>query len=344
MPRLNEIRSAGLAALKAAGVADVDAETQLSLLLEAELRGTASHGLLRLPRIVERIASGATNPASRGKHSWRGHALLDVDGEHGLGPVVAMAALEEVSARARETGIAAAAIRNCDHLGMLAWYAEHVAKQGQILIGMTISEALVHPWGGRRAMLGTNPIAIGIPADPEPFVLDMATSLVSMGKIHDYANRGEPVPDDWALDADGNPTTDAEAAKKGSIAPFGGAKGYALGLAFELLVTSLTGAAIGTDVKGTLDSHNACNKGDVFIVLEPASGMASVIARFMDQVRATDPADVNFPVRIPGDRALQTRDTLLDDDIRLAPEIWERIQILAKKERLTGEEENNHAA
>lgn len=331
MPSAGEIRSAALRALKAAGVPDGPAETQVSLLLEAELRGIASHGLLRLPRVIDRIESGATNPATRGIHAWRGGALLDVDGDHGLGPVVAMAALDEICRRAAATGVAAAAIRNCDHLGMLAWYAEQVAGRGQILIALTISEALVHPWGGRRAMLGTNPIAIGVPATPQPFVFDMATSLVSMGKIHDHANRGVPIPSGWALDGDGNPTTDAVAAKDGAIAPFGGAKGYALGLAFELLVASLTGSAIGPAVKGTLDAEVPCNKGDVFIVLEPASGAAETIARFMDEIRASAPAEAGSPVRIPGDRAAETRARRMREDIALPDEVWTRIRTLAER-------------
>jgi L-2-hydroxycarboxylate dehydrogenase (NAD+) len=107
-----------------------------------------------------------------------------VDGERGLGPVVAMAALDAIIPRAQEDGIAIAAIRNANHLGALAYYAEHVASLGLTCIALTVSEALVHPWGGRKAMIGTNPIAIGVPAAPHPMVLDMATGLVSMGKIH----------------------------------------------------------------------------------------------------------------------------------------------------------------
>lgn len=326
MPCVEEIRSTALQALTSAGVSPENSEIQLSLLLDAEMRGVASHGLLRLPRVIERIQNGATDPASSAILEWRATALLDVDGRQGLGPVVAMQALDKICERARETGVASAVIRNCDHLGMLAWYAEHVAARGQILIALTVSEALVHPWGGRKAMLGTNPIAIGIPTSQAPFVFDMATSLVSMGKIHDHANRGVPIPLGWALDAEGNATTDATAAKNGAIAPFGGAKGYGLGLAFELLVTSLTGAAIGTAVKGTLDSTIPCNKGDVFIVVEPRSGIAPVISDFMEELRNSPPIDPAAPVRIPGDRARSTRDQSAVQDIALPAEIWSKIQ------------------
>src|SRR6185312_10108367 len=130
---------------------------------------------------------------------------------------------------------------------------------------------------------------IGVPATPDPLVLDMATGLVAMGKIYDYANRGEPIPPGWALDEDGNPTTDAAAAKEGAIAPFGGAKGYALGLTLEVLVTALSGAAIGTDVKGTLDSDMVCNKGDLFIAIAPRKNerVAALVSAYLDEIRSS---------------------------------------------------------
>jgi len=172
--------------------------------------------------------------------------LVELTGaRYHFGQISTRAALDAIIPRAKEDGIAIAAIRNTNHLGALAYYAEHVAGLGLTCIALTISEALVHPWGGRKAMIGTNPIAIGVPADPTPMVLDMATGLVSMGKIHDHANRGAPIPLGWALDEKGDPTTDASAAKKGAIAPFGGPKGYALGIAFEVLVASLAASAIG---------------------------------------------------------------------------------------------------
>ncbi|MVW70711.1 Ldh family oxidoreductase [Bordetella sp. 15P40C-2] len=329
MPTVQTLQAASLQALRRAGVPEPQALTQLSVLLEAELRGVASHGLLRLPRIIERIRHGVTDPVTRGTGAWRREALWQVDGCQGLGPVVAVEALERVCDKAQETGVAIAAVRNSDHLGMLAWYAEHVAARGKILIALTISEALVHPWGGRQAMLGTNPIALGIPTGDAPFVFDMATSLVSMGKIHDHASRDLPIPDGWALDSEGNPTNDAHAAKQGAIAPFGGAKGYGLALAFELLVVSLTESAIGRDVKGTLDSTELCNKGDVFIVIEPTAHAGQRLSQFLTLLRQSPPADPSQPVRVPGDRAQRVRVAQLDKDIALPAPLWARIQELA---------------
>jgi LDH2 family malate/lactate/ureidoglycolate dehydrogenase len=325
MPMLEvaEVRRVAGAVLARAGIPAEHAATQLDLLLEAELRGVPSHGLLRLDRIVQRIANGVADPHAKGHHTWRSSAFLSVDGQKGLGPVVANAALATIQERARETGIALAAITNSNHIGMLAWYVENVAAQGQTAIALSTSEALVHPWGGRKALIGTNPIAIGVPTDGGPFVMDTATGIVSMGKIHDHAHRGVSIPGHWALDSQGNPTTDPVAAKTGAISPFGGAKGYALGLAFELLVTSLAGAAIGTDVRGTLDATQICNKGDVFIVID---GPRTDLAAYLDAIRNSAPAEGFDRVLVPGDRARECRKHRLAEGLPVADEVWERLR------------------
>jgi L-2-hydroxycarboxylate dehydrogenase (NAD+) len=279
------------------------------------------------------------DPVTTGVAAWRSAAFLQVDGLGGLGPVVAGAAVNEVCARAREAGIAVAAIANNNHLGMLSWYVERVARGGQTAIALSTSEALVHPWGGRRAMLGTNPIAIGVPAEPDPFVLDMATSIVSMGKIHDHAHRREPIPADWALDAAGEPTTDPDAAKLGAIAPFGGAKGYALGLAIEVLVSSLTSAALGTDVVGTLDAEKPCNKGDVFIIIDPVSdAVTGSISAYLDAIRACAPSDPDRPVMVPGDGSRSRRAERMAKGIPIAEDVWVAIRELAGDEISTTQE------
>ncbi|MFC3073384.1 Ldh family oxidoreductase [Shinella pollutisoli] len=326
---LDEARSVALGVLGNVGTPQVHAELQAEVLLEAELRGLPSHGLLRLPRIVERVRNGVADPRATGRHAWRGEALLDVDGEGGFGPVVACAAIEPVRKRAKRLGVAVAAIRNSGHLGAIGWYAEEIARGGQLAIVLSTSEALVHPWGGRKAMIGTNPIAIGVPVEPEPFVLDMATGVISMGKVHDYANRGQPLEPGWALDAEGNPTTDAAAARDGAIAPFGDAKGYGLALGFELLVASLTASALGTDVTGTLDSTFPATKGDVIVVLEPHGRSASALSAYLDAVRACPPIREGEAVTVPGDRSRQRRARNLARGLEIPDAIWSRLRDLA---------------
>ncbi|MDX3524725.1 Ldh family oxidoreductase [Streptomyces scabiei] len=298
-----EVRELSERVLRSAGVPATAARWQADLLIDAELKGQPSHGLLRLPRLVRRIRAGVADPEATGTHTWFGQALLQVDGEQGLGPVVARTALDVVQERVRKTGIAAASIASANHLGMLAWYAEHVAKQGLVCLAVTTSEALVHPYGGRRALIGTNPIAVGVPADPEPFVLDMATSQISMGKVHAHALRDAPLEPGWALDVDGEPTVDPVRAKEGALAPFGGAKGYGLGLAIELMVASLTGTALGTGVTGTLDSVHPSTKGDLFVLMRPAVAPGH-LTEYLTAIRNSG---ADHAVLVPGDRARERR-------------------------------------
>ena len=325
---VEECRETAQQALAGAGVAPEAARLQADLLLDAELRGVPSHGFLRLERIIARIHNGVADPVTRGLHSWRGDSFLSVDGQQGLGPVVAMHAAEVAGERARQAGIAVAAIAHNNHIGMLAWYAEALADAGLVAIILTTSEALVHPFGGTRALLGTNPIAIGVPTATGPFVIDLATSLVSMGEIHDHAHRGAPLQPGWALDADGRPTTSAEAAKSGAIAPFGAAKGYALGLAFELLVTALTGAALGRDVTGTLNAQFESNKGDVFILIDPLSGQGAALSAYLETIRQTPPMTGFGQVLIPGERGRARKAERLASGITLAEPVWATMQRL----------------
>lgn len=308
------------------------AELQAQVLVEAELKGHPSHGLQRLPRLLERIERGLADPIATGLAHWRSDAFLTVDGQRGLGPVVAQAALEQLSARVGSTGIALAAIRNSNHLGMLAWYVEQAAARGLIGIALSSSEALVHPHGGTRALLGTNPIAIAVPTASRPLVLDLATSIVSMGKIHHYAAQGRALPEGWARDAEGRPTRQAEHAKQGSIAPFGEAKGYGLGIAIELMVASLARSALAPSIGGTLDARQVCNKGDVLIVIDAAAdpGFAGQLANYLDQVRESPPASPGRKVRVPGDGAAERRGASLHDGFDISPALLAELRSLAR--------------
>lgn len=326
---VEDVLEAAVAALLAAGVPERAARLQGELLVDAECRGLPSHGLLRLPRLVRRLHNGVANGLVTGVHNWRSEAVLEVDGQGGLGPVIACSALDALSTRVRRTGVALAAVSASNHLGALAWYVRTVAERGQIAIALTTSEAIMHPYGGRTAMIGSNPIAIGVPAKPRPLVFDMATTVVSMGKVHDYANRGLRLETGWARDAHGGSTTDAVAAKQGSIAPFGGAKGYGLGIAIEALVASLTDSETGARVAGTLDSSRPVNKGDVFIVAEIASHSAhSRVSSYLDEVRASPRADVGLPVAIPGDRSAQRLQHSTSSGVDVDDQVWREVLAL----------------
>lgn len=240
-----------------------------------------------------------------------------------------MNAMQTMRSVLGETGIAVAAIRNANHIGMLAYYVEAAARDGLIGMVMSTSEALVHPFCGTEAMLGTNP-AIGIPSGDRPFVLDLATSIVSMGKINNHAMRGIPIPAGWAVDGEGRPTTDAHAAKAGAIAPFGGAKGYGLGLAIELLVAALAGSDFAPDVHGTLDDIHAASKGDLLVLIDPAAASSTTepLAAYLDRLRLSHPVDPASPVTVPGDGAQARRAATAEAGIDLPQPLFEHLMAL----------------
>lgn len=312
--------------LLALGADEAKATVQADWLLEGDLRGHPSHGLHRLSVIAERIRVGLTDPRAEPSFSWSGESALIVDGLRGMGPYVGMRTIETLMPRARSTGIAVGAVHNANHLGLLAPYVEHCVQHGLIGIALTTSEALVHPWGGRIAQIGTNPIAVAVPAEPEPFVFDMATGIVSMGKILDHGHRDAALEPGWAVDADGEPTLDPHAAADGAIAPFGGAKGYGLGLAIELLVAAVTGSALGRDVKGTLDAISVCSKGDLFICLSPgvfgSDDSLGTVSRYLAALRASPPQTGFDAVRVPGDRARAERARRLSEGVPVADAVW----------------------
>jgi LDH2 family malate/lactate/ureidoglycolate dehydrogenase len=163
-------------------------------------------------------------------------------------------------------------------------------------------------------------------------VLDLATSLVPMGRIHHHAATGRPIPEGWARDAAGNPTTDPGRAKAGAIAPFGDAKGYGLGIAMELLVAALAGSALAPDVRGTLDSQSPCNKGDVFILIEPslAPGLPARLSTYLDAVRGSPPASAGEPVLVPGDRARGRRAAASRNGFEIDQRLWEDLNALSR--------------
>ncbi len=309
------------------GAGERECSIQADVLTEADLRGHHSHGLQRLPVLATRIKKRLIRVNVDPECIWTADSVLSVDGKEGLGPFVAESALERARSALEQRGIVAVAIRNSSHLGMIGYYCEKRAREGLICLAMTESEALVHPHGGTKALVGTNPIAIGIPSEPAPFVFDMATSTSAIGKIYSSKHRGEPIPFDWAIDAEGNPTTNPDDALKGSLTPAAGAKGYGLGISIGILAGLLPGGEIGRLVLGTLDTEFRCTKGDFFLLLNPgafAGGptLTSRVASYLDELRHSPPQRGFQSVIVPGDRAQQDREERLRSGISLPKKVW----------------------
>lgn len=302
------------------------ARVQAVHLVEAELRGHPSHGVRRLEVIGARMENGVLDPAAAPRLEWIGAAALRVDGRCGFGPVSAYAAVDALIERVPASGVAVASLSRTHHLGMLAPYVERLAAVGLVGIVLSATEGLVHPWGGAGALLGTNPIGIGIGATGGDLILDMSTGATSAGKILDYHARGLPLPEGWAVDPGGEPTTDAAAAAKGAISPFGGPKGYALGLAFGTLVGALTDSALGTEVHGTLDAEKETTKGDVIVAfgtsLVAGGDTRDKVGDYLDRVRASGRTAA---VQVPGDRARAERARRMEDGVPIAHDVWQSL-------------------
>lgn len=317
--------------LVARGASAATARIQASHLVEAELRGHPSHGLRRLRVLAERIERGLIVPDAEPRMRWVTDAVLRVDGALGLGPVTAHRALDELLDRAPRTGIAIAGMRQTHHLGMLAPYLEAATARGAVALVLSSTEGLVHPWGGAGSLVGTNPVGIGVPARGGDLVLDMSTGSTTAGRILDHRDRHLELPAGWAVDANGAPTTNAAAAAEGSISPFGGAKGYALGVAFGAMIGALTATALGDEVYGTLDAEHETTKGDVFVVCDASviagADAGEAVGAYFDRLRAS--ATEGATVTVPGERARNERARRAEDGVDVAADVADMLEIPA---------------
>jgi LDH2 family malate/lactate/ureidoglycolate dehydrogenase len=234
----------------AVGIAADDARTVSNDLVAADLEGMGSHGVMLAPMYVDRILGGSVSRASGGEVvSARGGAIV-IDGGHALGQLTSRQAVRLAIAGAREHGLAAVAVRNGFHFGTAGRYARMMAAENCIGIVMANTRPLLPAPGGAEALAGNNPIAIALPSAGDfPAEVDMALSATAMGKIRLAAASGRSIPADWALDAEGRPTTDPAAAIKGMLLPAAGPKGFGLAFVIDLLCGGLSGGAVGAQVR-----------------------------------------------------------------------------------------------
>lgn len=310
------------AALENAGAHSKMAEAAARHLVQAEEQGLPTHGMSRVPFYCSMLRKGrADGTAQPAMVAERAGACL-IDNRDGLPYVSVEWAIAEVIQRARRNAIAFAGIRNSAHVGVLGIHLLPVAEAGLVGLAFTNSPAAIPAWGGKKALFGTNPVAAVFPRkDADPLVIDLALTTVVRGKIMMAMRKGERIPEGWALDRHGKPTTDPkEAIEHGSLFPIGGAKGAMLALMFELLCTSLTGAAIGAEADSFFaEDGNKPRIGQAFLAIDP-SGLAG-IDTFSERVEAVVGAMQADPqVRLPGARRFAaqksaTRGTEVPDDL-----------------------------
>jgi len=302
-------------------VSDANARAVATALVAAEAAGQSGHGLRRVPSYSAQAQAGKVDGFATPAATQTAEAVLRIDAAFGFAyPALDLAVATLVPLAAR-TGIALAGIHRSHHAGVMGLTVERFAEQGCVALMVANTPAAMAPWGGKTALLGTNPIAFAAPLpEADPIVIDLAMSKVARGKIVTARQKSAAIPSDWALDADGHPTADAAKAIEGTMLPFGEAKGAALALMVEILAAGITGAQYAFEASSLLDDKGAPPAlGQTIIVIDPkASGGADMLPRLslLAERIGSDPG-----ARLPGKRgATQRRLALatgleLDDDI-----------------------------
>jgi (2R)-3-sulfolactate dehydrogenase (NADP+) len=289
-------------ALEKAGAHSKMADAAARHLVRAEEQGLPTHGMSRVPFYCSMLRNGRADGAAHPAMASERAAACLIDNKDALPYVAVQWAVEEAIQRARRNGIGLAGIRNSAHVGVLGIHLGPVAEAGLVGFAFTNSPAAIPAWGGRKPLFGTNPVAAVFPRKgKDPLVIDLALTTVVRGKIMMAMRRGERIPEGWALDRHGKPTTDPkEAIEHGSLFPIGGAKGAMLALMFELICASLTGAAIGPEADSFFaEQGNKPRIGQVFIAIDPPAGFETYSERVEAVVKAML-ADAE--VRLPGAR------------------------------------------
>jgi LDH2 family malate/lactate/ureidoglycolate dehydrogenase len=315
------------------GVLTADAALFAEVLVDADLQGVSTHGISRLNIYLKRIQLGIIDPKAKLSIDQQAGSVLVLDAGNGLGQIQARKALDLLIPMARQNGVAVATVRNSQHFGALSWYCNYAASQEMVLLAMTNCEPAMSPEGGYEAFFGTNPIATSFPTGKGfPVKIDLATSGVARGNIIAAQKRKEPIPLGWALDPEGNPTTDASQALLGTVLTMARHKGYALAMMVELFSGVLSGAAIGPEVGSMY--KNLDRKQDVghFFCLFDVKAFLDYddyvrrIDETIDHIKATKKRPGVEEILVPGERSARKAAVNLAKGIPVSPETIAEIE------------------
>lgn len=314
--------------LEHAGASAGNARSVARALVAAEADGLKGHGLSRVPSYAAQVKAGKIDGHAAPAAGQPAPGVLAIDAAHGFAYPALDLAVERLPALARAQGLAAAAIRRSHHCGAAGLVVERLAEAGLVSLLFANTPAAMAPWGGSRAVFGTDPIAFGCPLPGEPaIVVDLSLSKVARGNILAARQRGEPIPEGWALDAEGQPTTDPNAALAGTMLPLGDAKGTALALMVELLAAGLTGANYAADASSFLDAKGPPpGTGQLIIAFDPERfGGTGALGHFATLAGAitSQPG-----ARLPGARRLALRAAAERDGITVSEALMAEIAAL----------------
>ena len=325
-------------ALGKAGLPAADAAKVAELMTEADLTGADAHGVFRLPQYVRRLRAGGVNPTPSIQVTQTAAATALVDGDNGMGHLVMARAAETAIELARASGVGWVGARRSNHAGAAGVYAALPLPHGMVgIYGVVASANHMPVWGGIESLLGTNPVAIAIPAGEEaPIVLDIATSVVSYGTIKSHRLQKKPLPEGWMVNTkDGQPLTDPARSGEGVLLPIGGYKGSGLALILGLLAGPLNGAAFGRDVFDfNFNDTDACNTGHFIIALDvarftPLDIFKTEMDRHLRDLRTSKPLPGFDAVRLPGQERRSRRADRLANGVPMPRELIEQLDAFA---------------
>ncbi|WP_445502551.1 Ldh family oxidoreductase [Microvirga sp. G4-2] len=306
--RAEDVRRFVVALIAANGVPSDDARIVAECLVRADLRGVDTHGIARLPGYLDRVRRNLINPRPVLQPKRVSPVASHLDGDNGFGFVVATRAMQEAMEIAQATGLGLVSVKRSTHFGMAANYLLQAVEAGFIALVFTNASRSMPPWGGREALLGTSPFGAGAPGGNHgPFILDMAPSVAARGKIRKALRLGQPIPPDYALDAEGRPTTDPARALAGVVLPMGGPKGSGLSMLMDILSGVISGAAFAGDVEDQYKNfEKPQNVGHFFLAIRPDLfiGLDEYRARMdvlVERVHSTPRAEGFDEVLMPGE-------------------------------------------
>jgi LDH2 family malate/lactate/ureidoglycolate dehydrogenase len=310
-------------------------------LVEASLRGVDSHGVHLLPYYIRQFRAGNIDLAAAGRVVSESGACLLYDGEHGLGQQISAVCCDHAVRLARLYGMGLVLARRSNHFGAAAFWGQRISSQGMIGIVMCNASPSVPPWQGREGRVGTNPICVSVPSTGRgAWLLDMATTTVAMNKIVQAAANGRAtIPPGWAVDRDGVPTTDTQAARRGWLMPLGGYKGSGLNLMVEILCAVLSGGVLSTGVGGLHILDRKMNTSQLFLAVDvtrflPLDQFQARMEQLVTLIKSTPPARGYGEVLVAGDPESRAAEQRLREGIPVDLSTWERLGELAAEHGL----------
>ncbi|UYO93137.1 Ldh family oxidoreductase [Pollutimonas sp. M17] len=326
-----------------AGLSDTDAALIAKSLVQADLWNHQSHGVLRMPWYWERLRRGSMSQSTRIEVVRSKGAVAVLDAQDGVGQVVAKHAMDLAIEKAKAHGVAAVTVRNSNHFGTLMYYTRMATEAGCIAFLTSNGGPAMAPWGGaKRKIIGTNPWSIAAPAAGRPpIMLDMANTGVARGKIYLARQRREPIPLGWALDADGAPTTDPEAAINGIILPMAHHKGYAIAALMDVLAGVLSGAQFLSGVNGPYHYDKRSGVGHFLTVYDIEAFMDRAefdarMERFITEIKAQPLAQGFDEIFYPGEMEALAAERHLREGLRLPEDTWSDLAEVAREVGLMG--------